>query len=745
MLEFINPAFVWLSLAGVIPLIIHLLNRRRYKIIHWAAMDFLLKALRKNRRRLQMETLILLLLRILIVILLAFILAKPSLKGGLFLTEPDTHFVVAIDNSYSMSYQLDGFSTLFDEAKRITRGLIESLKTKDKLSLITLSAKPEIIISEVSMQKEEAKRKLANLSISDYATDVARTLFLADEILSKSTASRKAIYLITDNQKTAWDKVEASKGKLQTDAIIKIIQVGPPDISNNSISRIYTDSPIITTKKPVTFYTEIRRYATRSLDKITIKVNFLVNGERISSSVAELVANGAVLAPFVHTFNEPGEYWIKIEIENDNLSIDDSRLYSVVVKEGIPILIFNGEPDLEPSEDEVLFLRYALVPELPEPTANIKVSPYLIDITTSNNEFTNHLSDDKYNLVILANVEFISQEILKSLENFVREGGGLLIFLGDKIDRTNYNQLLYKDGLGILPYPLGEIKGDKTHNQVVRFGEIDFSHPALLFFSSVKERFYPLAIYQYYELREQVDSENQDTKSPLVRVLARFNTANNPALIAEKSYGEGKIILIATTADTEWNILPARAMYLMLIDQIAMYLSTFREKINRRNLIVGEPIEIDLKSYLPGGSEQMDLRLPRKGTVSLQSRTRINKQSSASDETSERRFVSYENTDEVGLYTVSSKDKRLYFAVNPEPKEGNLRQITKEEIQQFIPAVQYDTITKDDVILGSELLKTERIDKMDKFSISHFWRYLLYILLVSLVLEMIFAWRFGRL
>src|SRR5439155_11244454 len=53
---FITPAF---ALAGLllasIPIIIHILNRRRYKTVPWAAMEFLLRAMKKNRRRLKFE------------------------------------------------------------------------------------------------------------------------------------------------------------------------------------------------------------------------------------------------------------------------------------------------------------------------------------------------------------------------------------------------------------------------------------------------------------------------------------------------------------------------------------------------------------------------------------------------------------------------------------------------------------------------------------------------------------------
>ena len=43
---FFNPAFLWFALGGLIPVIIHLLHRQKFRRIRWAAMEFLLAALK---------------------------------------------------------------------------------------------------------------------------------------------------------------------------------------------------------------------------------------------------------------------------------------------------------------------------------------------------------------------------------------------------------------------------------------------------------------------------------------------------------------------------------------------------------------------------------------------------------------------------------------------------------------------------------------------------------------------------
>src|SRR5713101_6730815 len=98
---FLNPIFFWVGVGAIsAPIIIHLINRMRYRRIRWAAMEFLLKSQKKNRRRLIIEQLILLLLRILLVLLAAFLVARyvmsATAAGG------GTTHVLVIDNTPSM-------------------------------------------------------------------------------------------------------------------------------------------------------------------------------------------------------------------------------------------------------------------------------------------------------------------------------------------------------------------------------------------------------------------------------------------------------------------------------------------------------------------------------------------------------------------------------------------------------------------------------------------------------------------
>src|SRR5437763_11712029 len=100
---FLNPGYLAAAAALVsVPIIIHLINRMRFKRIRWAAMEFLLKAQKRNRRRLIIEQLILLALRCLLVALTGLLVMR--FVGFSFAdigSRPALH-IVLLDDTLSM-------------------------------------------------------------------------------------------------------------------------------------------------------------------------------------------------------------------------------------------------------------------------------------------------------------------------------------------------------------------------------------------------------------------------------------------------------------------------------------------------------------------------------------------------------------------------------------------------------------------------------------------------------------------
>src|SRR5581483_3016863 len=141
---FLNPAYMIAGAALIsAPIIIHLINRMRFKRVRWAAMEFLLKSQKRNRRRLIIEQLILLALRCALVALAGFLVARYI--GNIFEQQrPVDHFVV-VDDTLSMKdrWREEGEDrTAFDVAKKkVVEIAKEALKADSPqyLRLVTLS------------------------------------------------------------------------------------------------------------------------------------------------------------------------------------------------------------------------------------------------------------------------------------------------------------------------------------------------------------------------------------------------------------------------------------------------------------------------------------------------------------------------------------------------------------------------------------------------------------------------------
>src|SRR4051794_17809541 len=118
-LGFANYPLIWGLGAASLPIIIHLLNRRKFREMRWAAMRFLLEAIRKNSRRIRIEQWILLAVRTLLIILVVLAMAKPYLEslGALpILAGQRTHRGLVLDGSLSLA-QSSGEGTPLQQAE----------------------------------------------------------------------------------------------------------------------------------------------------------------------------------------------------------------------------------------------------------------------------------------------------------------------------------------------------------------------------------------------------------------------------------------------------------------------------------------------------------------------------------------------------------------------------------------------------------------------------------------------------
>lgn len=137
---FLNPFMLFGITAVSVPIIIHLLNRRKFQKVVWAAMRFLKVSVEQNQRRMKVEDMILLLLRCLLLILLALALARPAMKQAAseIFGQTQVTAVVVLDNSLSMGMS-DGTQTRFEKAKKTAEQAMETMPAGSSVAILLAS------------------------------------------------------------------------------------------------------------------------------------------------------------------------------------------------------------------------------------------------------------------------------------------------------------------------------------------------------------------------------------------------------------------------------------------------------------------------------------------------------------------------------------------------------------------------------------------------------------------------------
>src|SRR5262245_12422350 len=155
--------------AASIPIIIHLHNRKRFKIVTWAAMRFLLAAQKQDTRRMRLEQIILLAVRVLLLLLIILAMASVSKwmeedvwahifpEGG-ELQKPQggrTHRILVLDASLSMNLELKENVTCFDEARRLALQVVKSSGSGDGFNVMLIKDSPAWLVPEISQDSRK--------------------------------------------------------------------------------------------------------------------------------------------------------------------------------------------------------------------------------------------------------------------------------------------------------------------------------------------------------------------------------------------------------------------------------------------------------------------------------------------------------------------------------------------------------------------------------------------------------------
>jgi len=697
-ITFLNTAFLAGAIAAILPILIHLFSRQKTITVDFSTVRFLRLSHRKRIRRLQVRQILLLILRTLIVLFCALALARPTLKGAFgagVIAQAKTSINIVLDHSFSMdALRQDG--SLFSAAKRKALAITELLGEGDEAYLTLFADQPQPVFEQPTYNFDLLKDEIRAAPLSHRPTDVKPALVQAYEQLQASKNLNKELYLITDLQASGWDSLVASPLELELDDATRtyIIPILPEETENLAVQAVDYSNQLLRLGEPVVFRIQVANLGETDVsDRL---VQLFIEGERRAQAGISVKAGRVNTVALSVTFEEEGTYSGYVELADDVLPVDNRYYFTITLQSSPRVLIVEDMPPAEadPFRNSAFYLSVALQPQR---GSEVLAQPDRITVADLSRQ---SLSD--YQTVVLANVTDLPITAVAQLENFVDQGGGLLVMLGDRIDPQFYNREFLPK---FAPISIAAPIGDETRHQTyITVDQADVNHPILQVFADKKNG--SLEQAQFYKAFTLLPGPN-------TFVLATFN--NNVPLLVEGKKGKGAILVMGSNPDMVWSNLPVKGIFLPLMHRTVQYLAsgTVGDHTDYR---VGMPIRTQLPSIPLGQTVQV---------LDPQDQTTLIEPKIQQDHV----LIEITHTDLAGIYQLRVGTRVIAkYAVNVDTRESDLTRRQPDQTADLLPQA---ILVPEQANLASAITKTRYGREL--------WKEFLWIVLGLMVAEMLIA------
>jgi len=718
-MTFLNFALLGGVLALAIPIVIHLFHKSRFQQVRWGAMHLLEAVIRQNQRRVQIEQLILLAIRCAIPVLLALAMARPVWKGvRQLLGETKTSTVVLLDNSYSMDAGRAGvsrFSQARDEAARI----INDLKRGSEVQVVLMGEGGAGLIDEPTYDLARVNQALNGLTAGYGVATPPAALDFAASTLGQMHESSREVVMLSDFQRVSFPPTDDAMltqmlerlKKMPFAPTITFFDVGDEVKDNVALESLDFSRLMVGVGQKIQIRANLRNFGEAPYKDL--RVYFKADGTEKAVSQIALAPGQKGQVLFTHTFDTAGSHVVEVFADADALKADNLFLASIPVRDKVPVLLVNGDPNPEPLKGETDFAEIALQPFS---AGRVELAD-LIQTTTIKADDLDAKRLTGAAAVVLANVRKLNDGQVRALEDFVKNGGGLLLFPGNRIDAAWYNSALFRDSKGLLPLAWGPLSGELTEKSPA-IGVVSqrFENPALEIFNDPRNGSLSEAAIKVWFKMKALD-RSLSANEPVV--LARLD--NGDPFLVEKSFGDGRIIVCATAADADWSNLPMRPFFLPLLQRLSVYLAS--TVFPPRNLDVGKPIV----TFLPGADAGKEAQVATPdGTTA---KVKIVKKG-------ERGVLEFGKTERPGLYTVTAPGgEATHYVVNASRRESDLQRLTATELDELAKQHGVGLVRS-----GAEY---QALDRTRRYG-SELWKTLLWVLLGLAFLEIFLQQKFSR-
>ncbi len=656
-MTFLNP----LALAGLAavaaPIAIHLLNKMRVQIVQWGAMRFLQESLRTNQRRLQLEDLLLLLLRCLLIALLALAFAQPILNPGGADTAaargPEAT-VILLDQSASMG-KSDGIQTRMEKAKTAAREFLDDLAPGSQVALFLVTDQVNQVIPRPTSNFALIRRAIDLAAPADRTSDLLPAIRTALDELKPFADVRQRIVVFSDNQSVAWSQSADIQSLLaETPGVEFVIRPMAESLEENlAVTLIRQESGVPAPGQVLTCLVEVTNFGTQPAENV--RVTLAMNEQApADQAVIDRIEPGQSRS---HRLNvrlpDAGTQTLTARIPADRLPADDERSFAVRVVDQMRVAIVEGGSARREADRDAYFLAHALVPIAPT-----QRDQYHLSVEAVSPAWIAATDLAPIRVIILANVGALDPDSSAKLRDWVEAGGSLIIFPGPKVKPADYNgnPVLAP----ILPATLEPLAAPGDGAAAASWQANGFSHPVTALWNDADNgSLASVRSNSYFPLTPSAPAESSDAPRTIV------SYSDGTPAVMERSIGQGHVVLFSSTATTEWTNLPIHPGFVALLERLVGYL-TQEGSNDSLDLAPGEPFSSRVSEDLLGSD--FLVQVPDQSTPP-RAAGKVNRIDG-------RATVQFRGTDEAGPYHLLAADTdRSFaaFAVQMDPRESDLK------------------------------------------------------------------------
>jgi hypothetical protein len=638
-MTFLTPLFLFGLLAAAIPIAIHLIRKEKPPKLVFSTLRFLKNTTKKLVLFQKIQQWLLLLLRAALVALLVFAFARPlfdSNIASLVDAEPESAAIL-MDVSMSMAY-----GDRFVRAQEAARDVIAGLAQGDEVAIIAFD-NATVSVRELSTDLEGARAFIDGLSAPSFeVTRYMPALRLANDMLESARHDKRVIHLLSDYQASGVGN-DDSGWMLSPGVALSTIDVGEGATRNLLLTDVRSPAQLIENRDEYEILARVRSTGSVHLDQADVRL--ILDGQETTRVPVDLSEASEAVVRLPAVFDSAGTHRGEIRVASDDFSVDNSYFFTVDVMAKIQVLVVNGEPSANWYEDEAHWFSLAI-------GGNAAESPFVLNSAASTDLNASLLAPQDVVVLLNAGSDLDGSQA-RALNNYVNEGGSLMIAPGDRVNAATFNQLL-----GTLSPAVLNESIRFANNNYLSIADMDRRHPILL----------PLGVdwgvrfEGYWSVGAADDAD----------VLMQFDNGS-PALL-ERRVGRGNVLLFTSSLDTEWNNLPLQGLYLPFVHESLRYLAqaTTKERAYR----VGSLIDL---SEVSREGVRVQVTGPSGEAVALNQ--------SGSSLTPRQ----------IGFLTVDGGEGPQYYAVNANPEESDLVKMAPSTLVDSISNPETQPVQSDQV------------------------------------------------